>query len=131
MNVTSQQVDKLIEIGTSMLHRKYTLTGAADWQMLYIIGGAVIALLVYIWYKNDKSNAAVCHKMDSIQNVLTTLGSSLRVEWRSDLEKHEQHAKEEINILWKEIHDCQDTCCPRGGRRSYDKDNNKRKGETR
>ena len=73
---------KEISIGTT---KSYTLTGAADWPLLVIVGGTVVALICFMW---------------------ADLRASIRdgrTEWKT-----------EIDRVWQAMRECQDDCCPRG-----------------
>ncbi len=56
---------------------KYTITGAADWPLLTVVGGAVVALVVFMWLD---LKAAI---------------KEGRNEWKAELAK-------EVNLLWSE-----------------------------
>lgn len=85
--MTPEQIQQLIvalkEIATGP--KSYTLTGAADWPLLVIVGGAVVALICFMW---------------------ADLRSSIkdgRTEWKT-----------EVDRVWQAMRECQDDCCPRG-----------------
>ena len=62
----------------------YTLTGAADWPLLVIVGAGLVVLLGMMW-------------ADLRANIKDN-----RTEWKS-----------EVNTIWAAMKDCQDDCCPR------------------
>ena len=62
----------------------YTITGAADWPLLVVLGGAVVALICFMW-----------------------------ADLRSTMKENRTDAKTDIDTLWKAMRECQDDCCPR------------------
>ena len=88
-----QIADALNGIASKLSQPTYTLTGAADWPILYIVGGIVIVMIGIMW-----------------ADLRGTIKDN-RTEWKADLDK-------ETNILWKEtreirqnMKECKEKCC--------------------
>jgi len=106
MDVSAEQFDKFLKLLELLSVQKYTLTGAADWQILQIVGGGLIGLLFVFM-------AAMWADIKS-----TVKGN--RTEWISSLKDHVIEQKNDFDEVWTEIRRCQDNCCDFGGRRKED-----------
>lgn len=94
--MTPDQFSKFIEVLQGLKdHDAYTLSGAQDWYMLVTLGGMVVVLLVYIW-----------------QDLKITMKEH-RTEAQCDISKEVTERKEQDELIWKYIRDCQEDCCPR------------------
>jgi len=89
----SQLLDILNKISTN---QPYTITGAADWPILVVVGGALIGIIVFMW-------------MDLRASI-----KDGRVDWRDALKKHEDENEKSFDMIWQAHRDCQADCCPRG-----------------
>ena len=85
-----QLVSALKTLAESMNHLgadKYTITGAADWPILMVMGGALVAIIGFMWV-----------------DLRATIKDH-RGEWESHLNRHCQDDKEALNLLWAETRD--------------------------
>lgn len=95
--MTDAQMAALIAVLKEIaVERPYTITGAADWGMLLVVGGLLVAAVGAMWL--DLKNTITNQKIDS-----TKENERLRTE-----------LNERIDTLWKAHEDCQRDCCPRG-----------------
>lgn len=93
--MTPEQFQKLLELIERLISKQYTITGAADWPIIVVLGGGLVALIVYMWID------------------LRSVVKDNRADWRSELAEHKQANEKEFDLLWKAQHDCQSECCPR------------------
>ena len=78
--MTPEQINALIDAVRSLqggLSAKYTITGAADWPLVTVLGGAIVALVIFMWL------------------ALKATIKDGRHEWKAELEK-------EVGMLWRE-----------------------------
>ena len=87
-------LDALNNIATKMSH-SYTITGAADWPILMVAGGLIVAMVAFMW------------------RDLRSLLKENKVEWQKALADHKIDNEKEINNLWSAMRDCKDDCCSR------------------
>ena len=94
--MTPEQFARLLEMLDKHLQRSehYTLTGAADWPILAVIGGLLIGVIGCMW-----------------RDIRTTV-KEIRTEWKADLDKHEIEAGKQFDHAWAALRDCQGDCCP-------------------
>ena len=92
-----EQIRKLLEtVALNMSHTgKYTITGAADWPILLVIGGLLTTAIGLMW-------------ADLRANIKE--GKS---EWRAALEQHKADNEKNFDLVWQAHRDCQHECCPR------------------
>ena len=72
----------------------YTLTGAADWEILAVMGGALFVVIGLMWTDlrtNIKDNKA---------------------EWQRAIKEHKEETEKQNQILWDAMRHCQGECCP-------------------
>lgn len=93
--MTPEQFARLLDLIEKVADRQYTITGAADWQILVIIGGILVTLLGFMWV-----------------DLRTTIKEH-RGEWRVEMDKHKAESEKAIDQVWDAIHSCQSDCCPR------------------
>jgi len=93
----NQLLTTLSEIAKALSTTKsYTITGAADWPILYVVGGGFAALALAAWYD------------------LRSLVMKNQADGKSDLIAHKAENKDEHKAIWDAMKDCQSDCCPRG-----------------
>ena len=90
-----EQFSQLLRLLEKIVSQQYTLTGAADWPILVIVGAAFSAVLGFMW------------------RDLRTVIKDNRSEWKVELEKYKAENVKEHDNLWKAHYDCQHECCPR------------------
>lgn len=94
--MTPDQIAKLLEVLERIASRQYTLTGASDWPILMAVGGVLVALIGLMW------------------SDLRSSIKEYRTDWKSELAVHKRESKEELDLVWSALRDCQNDCCPRG-----------------
>ena len=82
--MTTEQFAQLLTLLEKIASRQYTITGASDWPILLVIGGITFALIGAMW-----------------------------TDLRNNFREQKAEAKEERNLIWSALKDCQDDCCPR------------------
>ena len=86
--MTPEQFGLLLKLLEKIADRSYTITGATDWPMLVALVG-----------------------MFGV--VFTGLVGAMWIDLRGRLgDNTREHEK-----IWKAMTDCQDDCCPRGGKK--------------
>lgn len=105
--MTPDQFEKLLSVLERVsVKQPYTITGAADWPLLLVLGGLIVAVIAFMWrdlkagYAADKAERQrefTMHKDES----------------REQLSEHKQENKEQFDYVWTAIRDCQHECCPR------------------
>lgn len=107
MELTPGQVEHLLRLLETIANRKYTLTGAADWQILQVVGGGLVALLfafiAVMWA--DIKGTIKSNKQDSLEMM----------------RYHEREQEKDFEAIRAEIRRCQTRCQDFGGRREIDK----------
>ena len=93
--MTPEQFQQLLVVLQKIAERQYTITGAADWPILAAVGGALCAVLAFMWL--DLRSSMKEH----------------RYEWQRTIEKHEDENGKAVDLLWQAHRDCQTECCPR------------------
>lgn len=71
----------------------YTITGAADWPIIVVLGGVVIALIGFMWV-----------------DLKATMKDN-RNEWKVDLSKETGLLWSESRAIRKEMKECKEKCC--------------------
>ena len=89
--MTSEQFAQLLK---AISDRPYTLTGAADWPLLVVLGVGLVGLIGLMW--NDLK--------DTIRNH--------RGEWQIALNQYKEEHKQEHDHIWTSMEKCKDDCCP-------------------
>ena len=84
-----QLISALKQLSDSMAHSQmtYTIAGAADYPILMVMGGILVAIIGFMWV-----------------DLRATIKDH-RVEWESHLTRHCQDDKEAVNLLWAETRD--------------------------
>lgn len=85
----------LVALLEKLLNRQFTLTSAADWPLLVVVGTALVGLIVFMWV--DLRTIVKDNRQDAMKEI-----SDVKV-----------HAEKEIDDLWRAMKDCQNECCPR------------------
>ena len=98
-----EQVEKLLSTLDAIakgiaMPNQYTITGAADWQILVTLGGALGTILL----------AAIAFMWVDLRSVV----KDNRGEWKEALDKHKIEADREAGMLWNAMRDCKADCCP-------------------
>lgn len=92
--MTPEQFTRLLDVLEQLATMKqYTLTGAADWPILVVVGGLLIAAVGAMWA--DLRN--------SIREG--------RCEWKQDLERHSEENRRSFDTVWRAHRECQEDCC--------------------
>ena len=92
--MTPDQVAQLLAMLEKMASRSYTITGAADWQILVVIGAVLMAAIGLMW------------------NDLKVTIKDNRSDWKEELRCHKDEGAKDIDTLWEAIRSCQSDCCP-------------------
>jgi hypothetical protein len=82
--MTADQFNLLLAALARLTEKPYTLTGAADWPILMVVGGALIAVISFMW-----------------------------VDLRSKIDGNKTDNEKSHDTLWLALRDCQHDCCPR------------------
>ena len=106
--MSQEQIDALIRalsgISSSLSKRDYTITGAADWPILLILGGLILSLVAFMW------------------RDLRTVWNDSRTDWREKILEHKIENDKNFDLIWAAHRDCQNDCCPRLKRHDERKD---------
>ena len=105
--MTTEQFTSLIGILKQLADQQYTITGAADWPILLMMCGVLGTLMLTI-------GGMVAYMWKDIKATI----KENRSEWRVELDKEEIERKRQDDMIWSHIRECQEDCCPRGGKRS-------------
>lgn len=93
-----QQIEELLKLlgriadGLSK-QQMYTLTGAADWPILLVVGGVMLGMIGFMW--RDLGNKIESHRKD----------------WKEALAAHIALDDKDHQLLWKAHRECQEDCC--------------------
>lgn len=82
--MNTEQFAQLLQALEKIATKTYTLTGAADWPLLLVIGGLLVAVLGAMWH-----------------------------DLRTQLSVHKQDNEKDIDTIFEIQRRCQDECCPR------------------
>jgi len=93
--MTPDQFAQLMDLLEKMVSKQYTLTGAADWEILVILGGMLAAAIAAMWV-----------------DLKGTIKDN-RGELRDELMKHMVNDERDHEKIWMAMKDCQSDCCPR------------------
>jgi len=93
--MTPEQFTQLLVLLEKLAGKQFTIAGAADRNILATVGGALVAVLAFMWI--DLRSAIKEH----------------RGEWREELERHKAENEKDLKIVWDAHRDCQHECCPR------------------
>ncbi|MDD3814445.1 MAG: hypothetical protein PHZ02_07340 [Desulfocapsaceae bacterium] len=92
--MNTDQFNQLLLLLGKIADKQYTITGATDWPMVYVLGGIFVIVFGGMWVdlrgtiKNNKD------------------------EWKSALIAHEQAEEKQFDHVWRSQRDCQSDCCP-------------------
>jgi len=92
--MTAEQFGQLMKLIDKIASNQFTITGAADWPILVVIGGILLTMLMTMWI--DLKGSIKEH----------------RGEWRESLKEHQAEDEKEIQLLWDAMKDCKRECCP-------------------
>ena len=93
-----------MEVLKKLADKQYTISGAADWDMLLAIGGLLMLAIAAMW-------ADLRSKLTEQRNMAT-----------SDIHEFKATNKGEHDTIWEAMRACQDDCCPRRkDRRDHDR----------
>lgn len=90
------------KIADNIAGRPYTITQAADWPILVVVGGGLVALIAVMWHDLKGTMRDGKEEMKGI-----------RAEWKGDLLQHKEENEKSLDLLWQAHRDCQADCCPR------------------
>ena len=90
-----EQFTQLLNLLERLAGKQWTIAGAADWPVLATVGGALVAVIAFMW-------------MD-----LRSVIKDHRSEWKEALDKHSQENEKDLGLVWNAYRDCQHECCPR------------------
>lgn len=93
--MTPDQFSQLMDLLEQMVNKQYTLTGAADWELLVLLGGMLTAAIAAMWI-----------------DLKGTIKDN-RGELREELLKHVVNDERDHERIWSAMKDCQSDCCPR------------------
>lgn len=97
--MTPEQIKMLLEvlnkIAVNLNRGDYTITGAADWPILLVLGGMILAMVAFMW-----------------RDLRSVLRES-KEDWRDKLHEHKSDNEKNFDLLWAAHRDCQSECCPR------------------
>ena len=93
--MTPEQFTQLLSLLKELASKTYTITGAADWPILAIVGGGLVSVIAFMWV--------------DLRSVI----KDNRSEWRQELEKQKSDNDKAHDLLWDAHRDCQHECCPR------------------
>jgi len=82
--MTPEQFAQLLQALEKIATKPYTLTGAADWPLLLVLGGMLIGVIGAMWH-----------------------------DLRSQLGEHKKDNEKDIDTLFEVQRRCQEECCPR------------------
>ena len=104
--MTPEQTAKLIELLSKIADalstpKPYTITGAADWPVLLVVG-AILAIMFGL-----------------IGGLIRLMWSDLKLsmrdnrsEWKEADASAQLREEKEHDLLWSALRDCQGDCCP-------------------
>lgn len=96
MNVN--QFSQLLTLLNQLVSNKYTITGAADWPILVIVGGSLIGVLIAL--------------IGMMWSDLRTTMKDHKGDWQVALTKHEIADSKELEKLWSAMQHYQEECYP-------------------
>lgn len=82
--MTPDQFKELLQVLERIASKQYTITGAADWPILLVLGGLLVSVLGFMWH-----------------------------DLRGQLKDHKDDNEKDIDLLWDQQRRCQEACCPR------------------
>lgn len=103
---SQEQFTQLLAALKGMGPQQYTITGAADWPMLLVIGGMLVGAVAMMWA--DLRSKLSTHQTD-LRAELADLKTTNAKE-HDDMKKANTKSNDDI---WAAMRDCQDDCCPR------------------
>lgn len=81
--MTPDQFRELLQVLERIASKQYTITGAADWPILLVLGGLLVSVLGFMWH-----------------------------DLRGQLRDHKDDNEKDIDLIWEQQRRCQDKCCP-------------------
>jgi hypothetical protein len=82
--MTPDQFNQLLQVLERIASKQYTITGAADWPILLVLGGLLVSVLGFMWH-----------------------------DLRGQLKDHKDDNEKDIDLIWEQQRRCQEDCCPR------------------
>lgn len=97
MEITPAQFEQLIHALQSLAETPstYTITGAADWPMLLVIGGLLLSAIAMMWA--DLRSKLSNNKSDIDKEISELKANNTRSH----------------DLIWEAMRNCQEDCCPR------------------
>lgn len=92
--MTQDQIVELLTLLEKIATRPYTITGAADWQILVVISGVLACVIGLMW-----------------TDLKATIKEN-KSDWKEELRTHKEEGDKNINNLWDAMRKCQSDCCP-------------------
>lgn len=83
--MSPEQFNIFMSLLERLANRSYTLTDAADWPVLIVVGTALVGLICFMW-----------------------------LDLRSVVKDNKIEAKKDIETLWNALRTCQNNGCPNG-----------------
>jgi hypothetical protein len=93
--MTTEHIQQLLLLLSKIADKPYTITGAADWPILAVVGGILLAVIGAMWAD------------------LRAAMKEGREEWRQQLNEVEAKNDRAHDLVWEAMRDCQSDCCPR------------------
>lgn len=94
--MSPEQFNQLLAVLTKLADRTYTLTQAADWPILAIMAGLLLAVISRMWV-----------------DLKATIREGRR-EGKNELAEFKAEHEKEHSRIWQAHRDCQVDCCVRG-----------------
>ena len=98
-----QLIKALTKLAEGLEHSsltKYTITGAADWPILLVVGGLVVGMISFMWV--DLKSTFTEHKKDN--------KGELDLVW-AELRKQEAKMETNKEFVLREMKECKEKCC--------------------
>lgn len=99
MELTPEQIKMLLDvlnkIAANLSDKNYTITGAADWPILLVLGGLILSMVAFMW-----------------RDLRSVLKES-KEDWREKLAEHKVENEKNFDLIWAAHRDCERECCPR------------------
>ena len=105
MNITPDQFQQILQLLGKIADKQYAITGATDWQMLFVLGGVFVLIFSGAWADLRGSLKGIVLEMKA------SLGKA-EAEWKSALREHEAAEEKQFDHVWNSQRDCQKDCCP-------------------
>lgn len=87
--MTDQQFIQLIALLEKVINKQFTITGAADWPLLVVLGGLIATLV----------STLVCLMWRDLKGSI----SSLKMDFKEELKAYKEDNDKSHDIIWAEI----------------------------